>query len=82
MAAFPAEYRAEPAIAHAGGGDGMDLVRRIIESAGRISRPTARSSSRSAPAARFSSAISRAFPFSGSRPRRARARSSRSRRRP
>jgi ribosomal protein L3 glutamine methyltransferase len=33
MAAFPAEYRAEPAIAHAGGGDGMDLVRRILQHA-------------------------------------------------
>ena len=39
MAAFSAEYRAEPAIAHAGGGDGMDLVRRIIESAGRHLTP-------------------------------------------
>jgi ribosomal protein L3 glutamine methyltransferase len=39
MAAFSAEYRAEPAIAHAGGGDGMDLVRRILESAGRHLTP-------------------------------------------
>jgi ribosomal protein L3 glutamine methyltransferase len=39
MAAFSAEYRAEPVIAHAGGGDGMDLVRRIIESAGRHLTP-------------------------------------------
>lgn len=30
MAAFPPEYRAEPAMAHAGGADGLDLVRRII----------------------------------------------------
>jgi ribosomal protein L3 glutamine methyltransferase len=30
MAALPAEYRAEPALALAGGADGMDLVRRII----------------------------------------------------
>jgi ribosomal protein L3 glutamine methyltransferase len=31
MEAFPPEYAAEPAIAHAGGKDGLDLVRRIIE---------------------------------------------------
>ncbi len=30
MSAFPPEYRAEPAMAHAGGADGLDLVRRII----------------------------------------------------
>lgn len=30
MDALPAEYRAEPSLALAGGGDGMDLVRRII----------------------------------------------------
>jgi len=33
VAAFPAEYRAEPLIAHAGGKDGLDLVRRIIAEA-------------------------------------------------
>ncbi len=33
MAALPAEYRAEPALALAGGDDGMDLVRRIIADA-------------------------------------------------
>lgn len=33
MPAFPPEYRAEPAMAHAGGADGMDLVRRIIAGA-------------------------------------------------
>jgi ribosomal protein L3 glutamine methyltransferase len=34
LAAFPPEYAAEPAIAHAGGADGLDLVRRIIAAAG------------------------------------------------
>ena len=33
MAALPAEYRAEPALALAGGADGMDLVRRIVAEA-------------------------------------------------
>lgn len=30
VAAFPAEYRAEPRMAHLGGADGLDLVRRIL----------------------------------------------------
>jgi ribosomal protein L3 glutamine methyltransferase len=30
VAAFPPEYAAEPRMAHAGGGDGLDLVRRIL----------------------------------------------------
>lgn len=33
MATLPAEYRAEPAMALAGGDDGMDLVRRIVRDA-------------------------------------------------
>jgi ribosomal protein L3 glutamine methyltransferase len=33
VAAFPAEYAAEPRVAHLGGDDGLDLVRRIIEAA-------------------------------------------------
>ncbi|CAM5797580.1 50S ribosomal protein L3 N(5)-glutamine methyltransferase [Rhizobacter fulvus] len=33
MQALPAEYRAEPALALAGGDDGMDLVRRILREA-------------------------------------------------
>lgn len=32
-AAFPPEYRAEPIVAHAGGEDGLDIVRRIIADA-------------------------------------------------
>ncbi|MFT3732487.1 MAG: 50S ribosomal protein L3 N(5)-glutamine methyltransferase [Hyphomicrobium sp.] len=33
VAAFPAEYQAEPKIAHLGGTDGLDLVRRILSDA-------------------------------------------------
>jgi ribosomal protein L3 glutamine methyltransferase len=33
VAAFPPEYAAEPALAHAGGEDGLDLVRRILAEA-------------------------------------------------
>lgn len=33
VAAFPAEHRAEPLMAHAGGADGLDIVRRIIAEA-------------------------------------------------
>jgi ribosomal protein L3 glutamine methyltransferase len=33
MAEFPPEYRAEPALAHAGGADGLDIVRRILAQA-------------------------------------------------
>ena len=37
MAALPAEFKAEPALALAGGDDGMDLVRRIVQdAAGRL----------------------------------------------
>ena len=32
---FPPEFKAEPVLAHAGGGDGLDLVRRILSQAGR-----------------------------------------------
>ena len=34
VAAFPPEYAAEPTIAHAGGADGLDIVRRILAEAG------------------------------------------------
>ena len=37
--AFPPEYRAEPKLAHLGGTDGMDLVRRILAAAGRHLEP-------------------------------------------
>lgn len=33
VAAFPPEYQAEPTLAHLGGEDGMDLVRRILDGA-------------------------------------------------
>ncbi len=32
--AFPAEFRAEPVMAHLGGADGLDIVRRILAAAG------------------------------------------------
>jgi ribosomal protein L3 glutamine methyltransferase len=35
VAAFPPEYQAEPVMAHAGGDDGLDLVRRILAEAPR-----------------------------------------------
>ena len=41
MAALPAEYRAEPALALAGGADGMDLVRRIVADAPKSMSPDA-----------------------------------------
>ncbi len=34
VTAFPAEWKAEPRLAHAGGTDGMDLVRRVLGAAG------------------------------------------------
>jgi ribosomal protein L3 glutamine methyltransferase len=34
LAAFPPEYAAEPRLAHAGGRDGLDVVRRILAEAG------------------------------------------------
>jgi len=39
MAAFPPEHRAEPHLAHAGGKDGLDIVRRILREAGRHLTP-------------------------------------------
>lgn len=33
VAAFPPEYRAEPQLAHLGGDDGLDLVRRVLKDA-------------------------------------------------
>lgn len=41
MAALPPEYRAEPALALAGGADGMDLVRRILRDAPATMSPEA-----------------------------------------
>jgi len=39
IAAFPPEHAAEPPIAHAGGADGLDVVRRILADAGRHLTP-------------------------------------------
>ena len=39
LAAFPPEYAAEPAMAHAGGEDGLDIVRRILAEAPRHLTP-------------------------------------------
>ncbi len=39
MAELPAEYRAEPALALAGGDDGMDLIRRLLADAPRYMNP-------------------------------------------
>lgn len=39
VAAFPPEYAAEPTLAHAGGDDGLDIVRRILAEAGRHLNP-------------------------------------------
>jgi ribosomal protein L3 glutamine methyltransferase len=39
VAAFPPEYAAEPVAAHAGGGDGLDIVRRILRDAARHLTP-------------------------------------------
>ena len=41
MAALPAEYQAEPALALAGGADGMDFIRKLIEHAPRHMTPQA-----------------------------------------
>jgi ribosomal protein L3 glutamine methyltransferase len=41
MAAFDPEYRAEPVMAHAGGRDGLDLVRRIVVAAQAHMKPAA-----------------------------------------
>ena len=38
-AAFPPEYRAEPELAHVGGVDGMDIVRRLLAEAPRFLTP-------------------------------------------
>jgi ribosomal protein L3 glutamine methyltransferase len=40
LAAFSPEYAAEPSIAHAGGADGLDVVRRILAEAGNYLSPT------------------------------------------
>jgi ribosomal protein L3 glutamine methyltransferase len=39
VASFPPEYAAEPKLAHAGGADGLDVVRRILHDVGRHLTP-------------------------------------------
>ena len=39
VASFPPEYAAEPKLAHAGGADGLDLVRRILREVGKHLTP-------------------------------------------
>lgn len=39
LAAFPPEHAAEPRLAHAGGADGLDIVRRILAEAGKHLAP-------------------------------------------
>ncbi|MFV0298324.1 MAG: 50S ribosomal protein L3 N(5)-glutamine methyltransferase [Hyphomicrobiaceae bacterium] len=39
VAAFPPEYQAEPRLAHAGGADGLDLVKRILSQAAKHLEP-------------------------------------------
>ena len=55
MAALPAEYRAEPALALAGGDDGMDLVRRIVARRARAPERRRRAGARDRPRARRTS---------------------------
>ena len=52
MAALPAEYRAEPALALAGGADGMDLIRRIVADAPDAHERRRRAGARDRPRAR------------------------------
>jgi ribosomal protein L3 glutamine methyltransferase len=40
--AFPPEHRAEPQLAHAGGADGLDVVRKILDAAGEWLSPDGR----------------------------------------
>ena len=76
IAEFPPEYAAEPEIAHAGGADGLDIVRRILNEAPAHLTPEGRWCARSGAAGRSSSAISRICRSSGSTPRRRPARCS------
>ena len=68
IADFPPEFAAEPRIAHAGGVDGLDIVRRILSGA-RAHLPQAGRSSANRRGARCSSVNTPIFRSSGSTPR-------------
>ena len=76
LAAFPPEYAAEPRMAHAGGADGLDIVRRILREATEHLTPEGHAGLRDRPAAATSfCATSPTCLSSGSTPKRAKAKS-------
>ncbi len=56
VAAFPPEYAAEPKLAHAGGADGLDVVRRILSEAGKHLTPNGVAGCRDRPRAQAAGA--------------------------
>ena len=64
MAMLPPEYRHEPEMALAGGEDGLDIVRRIIDGAARRLNPGGGFIARSGRIARFSRPTTRTCRFS------------------
>ena len=74
MSAFPPEFAAEPPLAHDGGADGLAIVRRILRAAPTIWPKVGRWSAKSAAAVNGWRRNSRPCRWSGSTPRRAKAR--------